>query len=72
MVPSDDWPERKEPPEFSAPPKNVQKQKSLNKEHSDRLPQHYSSIQDRLGKKDHKFNQVFYEFAYIYLNWSMS
>ncbi|XP_003425848.1 uncharacterized protein DDB_G0286591 isoform X1 [Nasonia vitripennis] len=57
MVPSDDWPERKEPPEFSAPPKNVQKQKSLNKEHNDRLPQHFSSIQDRLGKKDHKFTQ---------------
>ncbi|OXU27539.1 hypothetical protein TSAR_016186 [Trichomalopsis sarcophagae] len=57
MVPSDDWPERKEPPEFSSPPKNVQKQKSLNKEHNDRLPQHFSSIQDRLGKKDHKFTQ---------------
>ncbi|XP_011500451.1 PREDICTED: uncharacterized protein LOC105364263, partial [Ceratosolen solmsi marchali] len=57
MVPSDDWPERKEPPEFSAPPKITQKQKALNKEHNDRPPQHYSGIQDRLGKKDHKFAQ---------------
>lgn len=62
LVPSDDWPERKEPPEFSSPPKNIQKQKTSNKDHIDR-PQHYvgpeSRNPERFGKKDHKFLQVF-------------
>lgn len=57
-MPSDDWPERKEPPEFSAPPTKTQKPKILNKElHNDRQPQHYLGIQDRPQRKEHKFSQ---------------
>lgn len=41
MVPSTDWPERKEPPEYSNPPKVIHKQKSVSKEQSDQLQQHY-------------------------------
>ena len=36
----------------------MQKQK-VNKEHNDRPQQHYSGAQERHGKKDHKFAQVF-------------
>ncbi|KAJ8669744.1 hypothetical protein QAD02_001003 [Eretmocerus hayati] len=54
LVPSDDWPERKEPPEFSAPPKNIQR--IINRDHEDR-PQRSSGIQERLSKREHKYNQ---------------
>ncbi|XP_058799306.1 uncharacterized protein LOC131668856 isoform X2 [Phymastichus coffea] len=58
LVPSDDWPERREPPEFSAPPKTVQKQKSVTKDReNERSTQYYTGIQERLAKKEHKFAQ---------------
>ncbi|XP_014210131.1 putative uncharacterized protein DDB_G0282133 [Copidosoma floridanum] len=57
LVPSDDWPERKEPPEFLVAPKSSQKLKP-SKDHSDRqAPQHHVAVPDRSSKKDHKFPQ---------------
>lgn len=41
MVPSTDWPERKEPPEYSNPPKATHKQKSATKEQSEHVQQHH-------------------------------
>ncbi|KAK2580451.1 hypothetical protein KPH14_006194 [Odynerus spinipes] len=41
MVPSTDWPERKEPPEYSNPPKVIHKQKSVTKEQSEQHQQHH-------------------------------
>lgn len=41
MVPSTDWPERKEPPEYSNPPKATNKQKSAAKEQSEHGQQHH-------------------------------
>ncbi|XP_033322836.2 uncharacterized protein LOC117218504 [Megalopta genalis] len=48
MVPSSDWPERKEPPEFSNPPKA--KQKSAKEKHEYTMQAHPSE-----GKKIHSF-----------------
>ncbi|XP_017877557.1 uncharacterized protein MAL13P1.304-like [Ceratina calcarata] len=50
MVPSKDWPERKEPPEFSNPPKT--KSKSTKEKHEYVLQPHVSE-----GKKIHSFAQ---------------
>ncbi|XP_051165479.1 titin homolog [Leptopilina boulardi] len=56
MVPSSDWPERKEPPEFTRKETNKSNVKSKSiKEHSDR-PQQYV-IGGVEGKKIHKFAQ---------------
>lgn len=52
LVPSGDWPERKEPPEFTAPPVNAQKFKPPNSER----PQH--PFQGSESKKSHKFAEV--------------
>ncbi|KAI4473659.1 hypothetical protein M0804_015243 [Polistes exclamans] len=41
MVPSTVWPERKEPPEYSNPPKVNHKQKSATKEQSEHVQQHH-------------------------------
>ena len=56
MVPSSDWPIRKEPPEFTRreTPKSNFKPKTV-KEHSDR-PQQWTVGGE--GKKTHKFAQV--------------
>lgn len=50
MVPSKDWPERKEPPEFSNPPKAKPK---VTKEKHEYIPQPHSGE----GKKIHTFAQ---------------
>ncbi|XP_012273540.1 uncharacterized protein LOC105695984 isoform X2 [Orussus abietinus] len=55
MVPSTDWPERKEPPEFSNPPKSNQKPKPMSKEYNAEYVQHYAGGGD--GKKIHTFAQ---------------
>ncbi|XP_031848002.1 uncharacterized protein LOC116433720 isoform X2 [Nomia melanderi] len=52
MVPSSDWPERKEPPEFSNPPKA--KQKSAKEKHEYTLQSHATGNE---GKKIHSFAQ---------------
>lgn len=41
MVPSTDWPERKEPPEYSNPPKATYKQKPAMKEQLEHGQQHH-------------------------------
>lgn len=51
MVPSTDWPERKEPPEFSNPPKTKPK---ATKEKHEYIPQFHPAE----GKKVHSFAQV--------------
>lgn len=51
MVPSSDWPERKEPPEFSSPPKAKQKPGKEKLEYTP--PSHPNE-----GKKVHSFAQV--------------
>lgn len=53
MVPSTDWPERKEPPEFSNPPRASNKSKPV-KEHS----QQYHAASGE-GRKVHAFAQVY-------------
>ncbi|XP_036150012.1 uncharacterized protein LOC105833539 isoform X2 [Monomorium pharaonis] len=53
MVPSTDWPERKEPPEFSNPPRTT-KSKSV-KEHHEPLQQYQSTSGE--GRKVHTFAQ---------------
>lgn len=55
MVPSTDWPERKEPPEFSNPPRTNVKSKST-KEHHEHPQQHHSASGE--GRKVHTFAQV--------------
>lgn len=57
MVPSSDWPERKEPPEFSNPPKA--KQKLAKEKHEYVLQSHIVE-----GKKVHTFAQVCNEISY--------
>ena len=52
MVPSTDWPERKEPPEFSNPSRTSNKLKSVKEHHEH--PQSTSSE----GRKIHTFAQV--------------
>ncbi|XP_072746070.1 uncharacterized protein [Anoplolepis gracilipes] len=54
MVPSTDWPERKEPPEFSNPPRTNNKSKPA-KEHQEH-PQQYHSASGE-GRKGHTFAQ---------------
>ncbi|XP_050457921.1 uncharacterized protein MAL13P1.304-like isoform X2 [Cataglyphis hispanica] len=54
MVPSTDWPERKEPPEFSNPPKTNNKPKPT-KEHHEHPQQHHSASGE--GRKVHTFAQ---------------
>lgn len=54
MVPSTDWPERKEPPEFSNPPRTNVKSKST-KEHHEHPQQHHSASGE--GRKVHTFAQ---------------
>ena len=51
MVPSTDWPERKEPPEFLNPPKT--KSKPTKEKHEYTLQSHAGE-----GKKIHSFAQV--------------
>jgi len=53
MVPSTDWPERKEPPEFSNLPK-TNKSKPAKEHHE--YPQHFASGE---GRKIHTFAQVY-------------
>lgn len=61
MVPSSDWPERKEPPEFTRKETNKSNVKPKPvKEHLDR-PQQYL-IGGVEGKKIHKFAQVVINF----------
>lgn len=55
MVPSTDWPERKEPPEFSNPPRASNKPKP-SKEHHEH-PQQYHAASGE-GRKVHAFAQV--------------
>lgn len=55
MVPSTDWPERKEPPEFSNPPRTNNKPKHT-KEHHEHPQQHQSTPGE--GRKIHTFAQV--------------
>lgn len=52
MVPSTDWPERKEPPEFVNPPKI--KPKSTKEKH-----EYISHSHAGEGKKIHSFAQVY-------------
>ncbi|XP_039313278.1 uncharacterized protein LOC105207722 isoform X2 [Solenopsis invicta] len=54
MVPSTDWPERKEPPEFSSPPKTSNKSKPAKEHHE--YPQQYQSASGE-GRKGHTFAQ---------------
>ncbi|XP_029164706.1 uncharacterized protein DDB_G0283697-like isoform X2 [Nylanderia fulva] len=54
MVPSTDWPERKEPPEFSNPPRTNVKSKAT-KEHHEHPQQHHSASGE--GRKGHTFAQ---------------
>ncbi|XP_070165487.1 myb-like protein X isoform X2 [Polyergus mexicanus] len=54
MVPSTDWPERKEPPEFSNPSRTNNKSKSA-KEHHEHSQQYHSVSGE--GKKVHTFAQ---------------
>ncbi|KAL6426073.1 hypothetical protein ACFW04_008978 [Cataglyphis niger] len=54
MIPSTDWPERKEPPEFSNPPKTNNKPKPA-KEHHEHPQQHHSASGE--GRKVHTFAQ---------------
>lgn len=59
MVPSTDWPERKEPPEFSNPPRMSNKSKSA-KEHHEHSQQQYQPASGE-GRKSHMFAQVYME-----------
>ena len=52
MVPSTDWPERKEPPEFSNPPRTSNKPKSVKEHHE------HSQSTNGEGRKIHTFAQV--------------
>jgi len=52
MVPSTDWPERKEPPEFSNPPRTSNKSKPVKEHH-----EHPHSASGE-GRKVHTFAQV--------------
>jgi len=54
MVPSTDWPERKEPPDFSNIPRMNNKPKSAKEHHEH--PQQYSTSGE--GRKIHIFAQV--------------
>lgn len=56
MVPSTDWPERKEPPEFSNPPRVNNKSKPAKEHHEH--PQQYHSVSGE-GRKVHTFAQVY-------------
>lgn len=57
MVPSSDWPERKEPPEFTRKETSKTNVKSKPiKEHTDRPQQYLIGAVE--GKKIHKFAQV--------------
>lgn len=55
MVPSTDWPERKEPPEFSNPPRTSNKSKPI-KEHHEHSQQYQPASGE--GRKSHTFAQV--------------
>lgn len=55
MVPSTDWPERKEPPEFSNPPRTSNKSKPA-KEHHEHSQQYQPASGE--GRKSHTFAQV--------------
>ncbi|XP_011140297.2 FK506-binding protein 5 isoform X2 [Harpegnathos saltator] len=55
MVPSTDWPERKEPPEFSNPPRASNKPPKPVKEHHE-YPQQYH-VASGEGRKAHVFSQ---------------
>lgn len=63
MVPSTDWPERKEPPEFSNPPKT--KPKSTKEKHEYTLQSHGGE-----GKKIHSFAQVLIEFIFYFVKFN--
>ncbi|XP_014487067.1 PREDICTED: uncharacterized protein LOC106750921 isoform X2 [Dinoponera quadriceps] len=54
MVPSTDWPERKEPPEFSNPPRASNKPKPV-KEHHEHIQQYHAASGE--GRKVHTFAQ---------------
>lgn len=56
MVPSTDWPERKEPPEFSNPPIRTSTKSKPAKEHHE-YPQQYQPVGGE-GRKAHTFAQV--------------
>lgn len=55
MVPSTDWPERKEPPEFTNPPRTNNKSKPA-KEHHEHSHQYQPASAE--GRKSHTFAQV--------------
>lgn len=55
MVPSTDWPERKEPPEFSNPPRTSNKSKPA-KEHHEHSQQYQPAGGE--GRKVYTFAQV--------------
>lgn len=55
MVPSTDWPERKEPPEFANPPRTNTKSKPA-KEHHEHSHQYQPASAE--GRKSHTFAQV--------------
>lgn len=56
MVPSTDWPERKEPPEFSNPPRASNKTKPVKEHHEH--PQQQYHVASGEGRKGHTFAQV--------------
>ncbi|XP_020300782.1 putative uncharacterized protein DDB_G0282133 isoform X1 [Pseudomyrmex gracilis] len=55
MVPSTDWPERKEPPEFSNPPRTNNKSKPAKEHHEHPHHQYHSASGE--GRKSHTFAQ---------------
>lgn len=61
MVPSTDWPERKEPPDFSIAPRTNNKPKSAKEHHEP--PQQYHSASGE-GRKVHIFAQVCKKIAF--------
>lgn len=63
MVPSTDWPERKEPPEFSNPPRASNKTKPVKEHHEH--PQQQYHVASGEGRKGHTFAQVCKKNNYI-------
>lgn len=57
MVPSTDWPERKEPPEFFNPPRTNNKSKPAKEHHEHPHHQYHSASGE--GRKSHTFAQVY-------------
>lgn len=64
MVPSTDWPERKEPPEFSNPP-TANSRPKLSKDHHMHSQQYHLASGE--GRKVHIFAQVYEKLEIKYL-----